>query len=117
MMMIWLSVAWEVTANRVPMTIPEGFELEPVEAGSHPAPDVPTQQKADIYDEPEVHFKTVDECAIEVRMWLLGIWYFVFRVDQKMFWEGWAGEGAINFLGEGGWCITMQVFTFEVHQI
>jgi len=48
------------------MTIPEGFELEPVKAGSHPAPDAPAQQKADIYDDAEIHFKTTDEHAIEV---------------------------------------------------
>jgi len=48
------------------MTIPEGFELEPVKAGSHPAPDAPVQQKADIYDDAEIHFKTTDERAIDV---------------------------------------------------
>jgi len=48
------------------MTIPEGFELEPVKAGSHPAPDVPAQQKSDIYDDAESHFKTTDEHAIHV---------------------------------------------------
>ena len=52
------------------MTIPEGFELEPVKAGTHPAPDVPAQQKTDIYDDAESHFKTIDEHAIEVSMWL-----------------------------------------------
>jgi len=51
---------------QVLMTIPEGFELEPVKAGSHPAPDVPTQQKTDIYDDAESYFKTIDEHAIEV---------------------------------------------------
>ena len=50
------------------MTIPEGFELEPVKAGSHPAPDIPTQQKADIYDDADIHFKTIDEHAIEVNV-------------------------------------------------
>jgi len=48
------------------MTIPEEFELEPVKAGSHPAPDVPAQQKTDIYGDAESHFRTVDEHAIEV---------------------------------------------------
>jgi len=48
------------------MTIPEGFELEPVQAGSHPSPNVPTQLKADIYDDAGSHFKAIDEHAIEV---------------------------------------------------
>ena len=51
---------------QVLMTIPEGFELEPVKAGSHPPPGVPAQQKSDIYDDAEVHFKTTDEHAIDV---------------------------------------------------
>jgi len=50
------------------MTIPEGFELEPVQAGTHPAPDVPSQQKTDIYDDAESHFKTTDEHAVEVNV-------------------------------------------------
>jgi len=50
------------------MTIPEGFKLEPVKAGSHPAPDVPAQQKSDLYDDAERHFKSTDEHAIDVSL-------------------------------------------------
>jgi len=53
-------------ASQVVMTIPEGFELEPVKAGSHPVPDVPSQQKTDIYDDADSYFGTTDERAIEV---------------------------------------------------
>lgn len=56
----------QYSSIQVVMTIPEGFELEPVKAGSHPAPDVPAQQKSDIYDDAESHFKTTDEHAIHV---------------------------------------------------